>query len=153
MGEVSLYSIACEMISVMLPNFLLASNIMASCFPCFIVRALDNFRVAIFKRERNTPNASKAAPTSRPTPLTNAEIEVPPAIADNVIRPVFTMPMILLNRFFFFLPAVCGPQFHLGKMSQFRSLFLIDMFVVLVVLKGLSLDKFRYHCRIYALFI
>ena len=143
--------IACEMISAKLSNLLWGSSIMASCFLCFTVRALEDFREAIIERERSTPNAPKA-PTGRPMLLANAGIEVSPVISDDVIRPASTIPMILLNRFFF-LPAVCGPQFHQEKMSRFQLIFLIDMFVVLMVLKGLNLDTFWYHCHIYSLFI
>ena len=98
----SLSCIACQMISVMLSNWLWASSIMASYFPCFTVRVLEDFLVAIVEWERSTPNAPKAAPPGRPTPLANAGIEVPPVITDDVIRPVSTVPMILLNRLVFF---------------------------------------------------
>ena len=40
-------------------------------------------------------------PTGRPTPVANAAIEIPPRITIDVIRPVPTLPVILLNRFIF----------------------------------------------------
>ena len=58
--------------------------------------------MAIVERERTTLNPPKAAPTGWPIPLANAEIEVPPVIAGDVIRPVSMILMIVLNRFFFF---------------------------------------------------
>ena len=100
-GDMSPSYIACEMISVMLSNLLWASSIMASCFPCFTVRLLENFRVGTVKRERTTPNPPKAAPTGRPTQLANAGIEAPPEIAADVIKPVSMMRVTVFNRFFF----------------------------------------------------
>ena len=58
--------------------------------------------MAIVERERTTLNPPKAAPTGWPIPLANAGIEVPPVIADDVIRPVSMILMIVLNRSFFF---------------------------------------------------
>ena len=42
-----------------------------------------------------------AIPTGNPTPLANAVIEIPPVITVDVIRPVSTIPVIVLNRFIF----------------------------------------------------
>ena len=89
--------------------------------------------MAIVKRERTTLSPPKAVPMSRPIPLANAGIEVPPVIADDVIRLVSMMFMIVLNCFFF-LPAACVPLFHQEKMLQFQLIFLINMFVVFLVL-------------------
>ena len=91
-------------------------------------------------------------PTGRPTPLANAAIEIPPVITVDVIKPVSAIPVIVLNCSIF-LASVHGVQFHQANMLQFQSIFLIDIFVVLVVLKGLSLDKFWFYCRIYLLFV
>ena len=132
-GEMSPSCIACEMISVMLPNLLSASRLMALCLPCFTVWSLEIFRVGIVKRERTTSNPPKAAPTGRPTPLANAGIEVPSVIADDVIRPVSTIPMILLNRFFFFALLPASLNFYQEKMPHFRTICSVDMFVVLPV--------------------
>ena len=76
--DMSLSYIACEMISAMLSNLLWASRIMASCFPCFTILPLENFRVANVKRKRTTPSPPKAALTGRPAPLANTGIENPP---------------------------------------------------------------------------
>ena len=51
------------------------------------------------ERSRLVPH--KAMPTGRPTPLANAAIEIPPVITVDVIRPVSTIPVIVLNRFIF----------------------------------------------------
>ena len=48
--------------------------------------------------ERSRLVPPKAAPTGSPAPQANAVIEIPPNSVD-VIRPVSTMPVILLNRF------------------------------------------------------
>ena len=40
-------------------------------------------------------------PTGRPTPLGNVAIEIPPVITVDVIRFVFTMLVVVLNRFIF----------------------------------------------------
>ena len=45
----------------------------------------------------------KAIPTGNPTPLANGVVETPPVITVDVIRLVSTMPVIVLNCFFFFL--------------------------------------------------
>ena len=57
--------------------------------------------MATVKRERSTPSPPKAAPTGRLALLTNGGIEAPPAITAEVIKPMFLMPMIVFNRFFF----------------------------------------------------
>ena len=106
--------LACEMISAMLSNLFWASSIMASCFPYFTVWLLENFRVATVRKERTTPNPPKAVPTGRPALVANAEIEAPPAITAEVIKPVSTIPMIVFNHFFFFasrLPASMSVNF------------------------------------------
>ena len=50
-------------------------------------------------RERSRLVPLKTMPTGRPTPLAKAAIEIPPVITVDVIRPVSTMPVIVLNRF------------------------------------------------------
>ena len=40
-------------------------------------------------------------PTGRPTLLANAAIEIPPVITVDVLKPVSTMPVIVINRFIF----------------------------------------------------
>ena len=57
-------------------------------------------------RERSRLVPLKAIPTGNPTPLANAAIEIPPVITVDVIRPVSTIPVIVLNRFIFL--AICS---------------------------------------------
>ena len=52
-------------------------------------------------RERIRLVPLKAMPTGRPTPPANAAIETPPVITVDVIRPVSTMLVIVLNCFIF----------------------------------------------------
>ena len=74
---------------------------MVSCFSCFTVKILKDFRVMTVARERSKLVPLKAMPTGRPTPLANVAIEIPPVITVDVIRPVSTMPVIVLHRFIF----------------------------------------------------
>ena len=53
-------------------------------------------------RERSRLAPLKAIPTGNPTPLTNAAILIPPVITVDIIRPVSTIPVIVLNHFIFF---------------------------------------------------
>ena len=96
------FCIACEMILAMLSNLLWSRSLMALCFSCFKVKVLKVFRVVTVARERIRLVPLKAMPTSRPTPLENAAIKIPPVITVNVIRSVSTMPVIVLNHLFFF---------------------------------------------------
>ena len=125
------------MILTMLSTLLWTSSLMASCFSSFTVKDSKDFCVMTVARERRRLVLLKAMLTGRPKPLANAAIEIPPAITVDLIRPVSTMPVIVLNRFGFF-----GNPFS-------------NMFVVLVVPKVLNLDKFclLFHCRIYSFFI
>ena len=95
---------------------------MALRLSCLTVRLLENFCVGTVKRERTTPNPPKTAPTGRPTTLENAEIEAPPVITADVIKPVSTIRVAEFNRFFFWSLA-CGPQFHQEKMPQSQLIF------------------------------
>ena len=52
-------------------------------------------------RERSRLVPLKAIPAGKPTPLANAAIEIRPVITVDVIKPVSTIPVILLNRFIF----------------------------------------------------
>ena len=74
---------------------------MELCFSCFTVKVLKDFRVITVARERSRLVPHKAAPTGRPIPLANAAIEIPPVITVDVIRPVSTIPVVVLNRFIF----------------------------------------------------
>ena len=74
---------------------------MALCFSCFMVKDLEDFRVMTVARERNRPVPLKAMPTGRQTALTNPAIKISPVITVDIIRLVFTMPVIVLNRSIF----------------------------------------------------
>ena len=52
-------------------------------------------------RERSRLVPPKTAPTGRPTPLANAATEIPSVMTIDVIKPVSTMPVIVLKRFIF----------------------------------------------------
>ena len=108
------------MILAMLSNLLCASSLMASCFSCFTVKVLKDIRVMNVARERSRLVPLKAMPTGRPTPLANAAIEISPVITVDVIRPVSTMPVIVLNRFIFFWQSVHELQFRQVNMAQFQ---------------------------------
>ena len=63
-------------------------------------------------RERSRLVPLKAVPTGRPTPLATAAKEIPPVITVDVIRPVSTIPVIVLNCFnpftnFSFINQIC----------------------------------------------
>ena len=97
------------MILAMLSNLLWASSLIASCFSCFTVKILKDFRVMAVARERSRLVPLKAIPTGNPTPLANVAMlipPVPPVITVDVIRPVSTIPVIVLNRFIFL--AICS---------------------------------------------
>ena len=73
-------------------------------------------------RERSRLVPLKAMPTGRPTPLANAAIEIPPVITVDIIRPVYMMLVIVLNRFIFW-QSVHELQFHQANMPQFQLIF------------------------------
>ena len=50
-------------------------------------------------KERSGLVPLKAIPTGNPTPLAKAAIEIPQVTTVDVIRPVPTIPVIVLNRF------------------------------------------------------
>ena len=99
MDEMSPSFIACEMISAILSNLLWASSLMASCFSCFMVKVLKDFCVMTVARDRLVQ--LRVMPIGRPTPLVNAAMKTPTVITVDVIRPVSTMPVIVLNCFLF----------------------------------------------------
>ena len=105
-GEISPSCIACEMILAILSNLLWASSVIASCFSCFPVKILKDFRVMAVTRERSRLVPLKAIPTGNPTLLGNAVMEIPPVLTVDVIRPVSTIPVIILNHFIFL--AICS---------------------------------------------
>ena len=75
-GEISPSCSACEMILAMLSNLLWASSLIASCFSCFTVKILKDFRVMAVARKRSRLVLLKAIPTGNPTPLANAAIDI-----------------------------------------------------------------------------
>ena len=85
----------------MLSNLLWTSTLIALYFSCFTVKILKDFRVMAVARERSRLAPLKAIPTGNPTPLANAPILIPPVITVDVIRPVSTIPVIVLNHFIF----------------------------------------------------
>ena len=85
----------------MLSNLLWASSLIELCFSCFTVKVLKDFRVMSVAKERSRLVPLKAMPTGRAMPLANAAIENPPVITVDVIKPISTMPVIVLNRFIF----------------------------------------------------
>ena len=75
-----------------------------------------------FARERRSLVPLRAMSTGRPTPPANAAMEIPPVITVEIIRPVSTMPVIVLNRFIFW-QSVHELQFHQADMPQFQFIF------------------------------
>ena len=65
------------------------------------VKILKDFREMAVARERIRLVPLKTIPTGNPTPLANAAIKIPPVITVDVITPVPTIPVIVLNRFIF----------------------------------------------------
>ena len=120
------------MILAMLSNLLWASSLMASRFSCFTVKVLKDFHAMTVARERSRLVPLKTMPTDRPTPLANTAIEIPPMITVDVIRPVSTMPLTVLNRFLL-LEIRSRTSVSSGKYASISVKFLSNMFVVLVV--------------------
>ena len=91
----------------------------------------------------------KAIPTGNPTPMANAAVDIPPVITVDVIRPVFTIPAIILNRFIFL--AIRSRASISSRKNASISGNLFDMIVVLAVPQGLTRDRScLLHCRIYS---
>ena len=113
------------MILTMLSNLLRASSLIASCFSYFTVKILEDFHVMAAAREKCRLVPLKLIPRSNRTPVANAAMLIPPVITVDMIRPVSTIPVIVLNRFIFL--AVCQ------NMSQSQAFCLINIIVVFVV--------------------
>ena len=71
---------------------------MALCFSYFSVKVLKDFCVMTVARDGSRLVLLRAMATGKPTSLTNAAIVIPSVTTVDVIRPVFTMPVIALNR-------------------------------------------------------
>ena len=84
-------------------------------------------------RERSRLVPLKVMPMGNPALLANAAIEISLAITVDVIKSVSTMPVIVLNRFNFFLAIVSRTSISLRKNASISVNVLSDMFVVLVV--------------------
>ena len=95
------------MILAMLSNLLWASSLMESCFCCFTAKVLKDFRVIAIASKRNKLVPHKIMPKGKPIPMANAAIEIPPVITADVIQPVSTIPVIVLNRFIFLVIRSC----------------------------------------------
>ena len=100
-GEISPSCIACEMILARLSNLLWASSLMALFLSCFTVKIFKDFCVMAVARERSRLVPLKAMPTSRPAPLADAAMKIPPVITVDAIKPVSTIHVIVLNRLIF----------------------------------------------------
>ena len=98
-----------------------------------MVKVLKDFCVIAVARERSTLVPLKAMPMGNPTPLANAAIEIPPVITVHVIKPVSTISVIVLNRFFF-LAIRSRNSISSSKDASISVNFLSDMFEVFVVL-------------------
>ena len=83
-------------------------------------------------RERISLVPLKAMSTGRRAQLANVAIESPPVITVDVIEPVSTIPVIVLNRFIF-LAILSRTSILSRKNASISVSFLSDMFVVLVV--------------------
>ena len=94
------------MILTMLSNLLRASSLIASCFSCFTVKILEDFHVMAAAREKCRLVPLKVIPRSNRTPVANGAMHIPPVITVDMIRPVSTIPVIILIRFIFL--AVCS---------------------------------------------
>ena len=151
-GEISPSCIACEIILAMLSNLLWESSLIASCFSCFMVKILKDFCEMAVARERSRLVPPKAIPTGSPTPLASAAIEIPPVITVDVIRPVSTIPVIVLNRFIF-LPICSRTSISLKKYASISLSFFKQYVCGSWGAVGLNLDKFWFHCRICSFFI
>ena len=133
MGGISPSRIACEMIFAMLSNLLLARSLLESYFSYFTIKVSKDFSVIAVPRERSKLVPLKAMLTGNPTPLANAAIDIPPVITVDFIKPVSTIPVIILNRFIF-LAIRSRASIFSKKMPLFRTISSSDMPVVLVVL-------------------
>ena len=74
---------------------------MALYFPSFAVKILRNFCVIIVAKDKHSLVPLITVPIGRKTPLANVAIEISSVITVDVIRPVSTALVIVLNRFIF----------------------------------------------------
>ena len=81
----------------------------------------------VVAREESRLVPLNAVPTGRPAPLANAAIETPPVITVDVIRPVSTMLVTVLNGFISFAGR-SRTSISSSKSSPVSVNFLNDMF-------------------------
>ena len=70
-------------------------------------------------RERSKLVPLRAMTTGNPTPLANAAIDIPPVITVYLTKPVYTIPVIVINRFIFFGNPFTGLNFLKTKCLNF----------------------------------
>ena len=63
-----------------------------------MLKILKDFRMMAVARERSRLVPLKAVPMGNPTPLANAAIDTPPVITVDVIKPMSTIAVIVLNQ-------------------------------------------------------
>ena len=103
-------------------------------------------------RERSRLVLLKAIQTGDSTLLANAAVEIPPVITVDVIRPVSTIPVIILSRFIFL--AVCSrTSTSLRKYASISLNLFTQYDGGSCGAAGLNFDKLWFHCRIYSFFI
>ena len=75
-------------------------------------------------RERSRLVPLKKIPTGNPRPLANVAMLIPPLMTVGVIRPVSTMPVIVLNRFIYF--EICS---RTSISSRKNASVLVNLFI------------------------
>ena len=88
---------------------------------------LNDVRMMTVARERSRLVPLKAMPADIPTLVGNAAIEIPPVITVDVIRPVSTIPVIVLNRFIFL--AICSQNSILSSKNASISVNFFNRYV------------------------
>ena len=136
--------IACNIVSLMLSNFVWTKNLTKLCFSYFTANNWLNFRETAFTKCSNMLMPDKATPIDQSQPLRNVEIEallVVTAAVINTVQIAFetvAKHLRLKNRrpSCLFLPAYN----------------LTDLPLVVMMPQGLNLDKFySFCCRIHSL--
>ena len=90
-------------------------------FILLLVKFLKDFCVMTLARERSRLVPLKAMSTGRRAQLANAAIEIPPMITVDVIKPVFTILVIVLNCFIFL--GIISRTSILSKKNALISIF------------------------------
>ena len=116
-------------------------SLFASCFSYFTVNISKDFCVMAVAKEKSRLVLLNVVPTSRPAPLANAAVEIPPVITVGVIRPISTMLAIALSHFMFFA-SHSRTWISCRKYASISVNFLSDMFEAPVEPQSLNLDIF-----------